>query len=140
MRSYLFSVVAFGLAVSAMVPGAASAQDTRPAALVDTISITVPGVQAMDYVRAGTRIDLGADGKLVIDYLASCIREEIVGGTVQVGAQQSAVDKGKVTARPGHGEFVSREPHMAVNKALSTWKEVVAPRKVERTGIPATGV
>jgi dihydropyrimidinase len=50
-----------------------------------------------------------------------------------------AVDKGKVTARPGHGEFVSREPHMAVNKALSTWKEVVAPRKVERTG-PATGV
>jgi dihydropyrimidinase len=51
-----------------------------------------------------------------------------------------AVDKGKVTAKPGHGEFVGREPHMAVNKALSTWKEVVAPRKVERTGIPATGV
>ena len=28
----------------------------------------------------------------------------------------------------------------AVNKALSTWKDLVAPRKVERTGIPATGV
>ena len=50
------------------------------------------------------------------------------------------VDDGKVDARPGHGEFVAREPHMAVNKALSTWKELAAPRKVERTGIPASGV
>ena len=51
-----------------------------------------------------------------------------------------AVDNGKVKAHPGHGEFVGREPGMAVNKALSTWKELVAPRKVERKGIPATGV
>ena len=51
-----------------------------------------------------------------------------------------AVNDGKVAAKPGHGKFVAREPHMAVNKALSTWKEVVAPRKVERTGIPASGV
>ena len=51
-----------------------------------------------------------------------------------------AVDNGKVKAHPGHGEFVGRDPGMAVNKALSTWKELVAPRKVERKGIPATGV
>lgn len=51
-----------------------------------------------------------------------------------------AVEESKVDARPGHGEFVARKPHMAVNKALSTWKELVAPRKVERTGIPASGV
>ena len=51
-----------------------------------------------------------------------------------------AVDQGEVKATPGHGQFVAREPNMAVNKALSTWKEVVAPRKVERTGIPASGV
>ncbi len=50
------------------------------------------------------------------------------------------VDKFKTVAKPGHGEFVAREPNMAVNKALSTWKELVAPRKVERTGIPASGV
>ncbi len=53
---------------------------------------------------------------------------------------EAAVEDGKVQATPGHGQFVAREPHMAVNKALSTWKQVVAPRKVERTGIPATGV
>ena len=27
-----------------------------------------------------------------------------------------------------------------VNRALSTWKEISAPRKVERTGIPQSGV
>ena len=47
------------------------------------------------------------------------------------------IDEGKVEAKPGHGEFVAREPNPAVNRALSKWKEVVAPRKVERSGIPA---
>ena len=42
--------------------------------------------------------------------------------------------------KAGHGEFVAREPNGAVNRALSAWKEITAPRKVERTGIPATGV
>jgi dihydropyrimidinase len=51
-----------------------------------------------------------------------------------------ALDDGKVTAKPGHGEFVRRQPNAPVNRALSKWKEIVAPRKVERTGIPATGV
>jgi len=51
-----------------------------------------------------------------------------------------AIDDGKVETKPGHGAFVAREPHQAVNRALSTWKEITAPRKVERTGIPATGV
>ncbi|RST84508.1 dihydropyrimidinase [Aquibium carbonis] len=51
-----------------------------------------------------------------------------------------AVDNGTVQAKPGHGQFVGREPFMAVSKALSTWKELVAPRKVERSGIPASGV
>lgn len=50
------------------------------------------------------------------------------------------INDGKVTTREGHGEFVSREPFQAVNRALSTWKELTAPRKVERTGIPASGV
>ena len=51
-----------------------------------------------------------------------------------------AVTEAKVDAKQGHGEFVARKPNMAVNKALSTWKELVAPRKVRRSGIPASGV
>ena len=51
-----------------------------------------------------------------------------------------AVEDGTVNHKQGHGEFVAREPFQAVNKALSTWKELTAPRKVERTGIPVSGV
>jgi dihydropyrimidinase len=51
-----------------------------------------------------------------------------------------AVTEDSVTAEQGHGQFVAREAKNPVNRALSTWKELVAPRKVERGGIPATGV
>ncbi|CDZ40570.1 dihydropyrimidinase [Neorhizobium galegae] len=51
-----------------------------------------------------------------------------------------AIEDGAVKTQEGHGQFVKREPYPAVNKALSTWKELTAPRKVERTGIPASGV
>jgi len=44
-----------------------------------------------------------------------------------------AFNKGKVTAEPGDGRFIEREPNGAVNKAVSQWKEIVAPRKVERS-------
>jgi dihydropyrimidinase len=51
-----------------------------------------------------------------------------------------AVEDGAIQPKEGHGQFVAREPFQAVNKALSKWKEITAPRKVERTGIPASGV
>ena len=50
------------------------------------------------------------------------------------------VEDGEIKTREGHGEFVRRESSGAVNKALSSWKELTAPRKVERSGIPASGV
>ncbi len=51
----------------------------------------------------------------------------------------SIVD-GDVKTKEGHGEFVAREPFHPVHTALSQWKELTAPRKVVRTGIPASGV
>ncbi|MBO6720187.1 MAG: amidohydrolase family protein, partial [Roseitalea sp.] len=51
-----------------------------------------------------------------------------------------AVHDGEVRTEEGHGEFVERPPNNPVNAALSTWKELTAPRKIERTGIPASGV
>lgn len=35
--------------------------------------------------------------------------------------------------RPGRGKFIQRRPFTAVNRALSTWKEIVAPRAVVRS-------
>ncbi|EUB96728.1 dihydropyrimidinase [Rhizobium sp. CF080] len=51
-----------------------------------------------------------------------------------------AIEDGAIKTQEGHGQFVKREPFQAVNKALSTWKELTSPRKVERSGIPASGV
>jgi dihydropyrimidinase len=51
-----------------------------------------------------------------------------------------AIEEGAIKTREGHGEFVRREPVTAVSKALSQWKDITAPRKVTRSGIPASGV
>jgi dihydropyrimidinase len=51
-----------------------------------------------------------------------------------------AIHDGEVRTQEGHGRFVAREPRPAVNRALTQWKDLTAPRPVERTGIPATGV
>jgi dihydropyrimidinase len=51
-----------------------------------------------------------------------------------------AIHDGEVRTKEGHGEFVAREPNGTVNRALSTWKELTAPRAVKRAGIPASGV
>ena len=48
-----------------------------------------------------------------------------------------AIQENEIKTRPGHGQFVGREANPPVNRALSKWKEIMAPRKVERTGIPA---
>lgn len=53
---------------------------------------------------------------------------------------QVAVTDGAMSSQEGHGEFVKRPPNGAVNRALSTWKELTAPRPVARSGIPASGV
>ncbi|KKB76355.1 dihydropyrimidinase [Devosia limi DSM 17137] len=76
----------------------------------------------------------------VIDY-------NVFEGFELTGLPRYVLSRGKVSivedeikAEPGHGQFVAREAKNPVNRALSQWKDIVAPRKVERSGIPATGV
>ena len=51
-----------------------------------------------------------------------------------------AVTDGTLTSQEGHGKFVERKAGTPTNKALSKWKDLTAPRPVQRSGIPATGV
>ena len=55
-----------------------------PVALVEEVSGAPAGVEFMDYVEAGKTIELGARGGIVLNYLNSCVRETITGGTVKV--------------------------------------------------------
>jgi dihydropyrimidinase len=109
------------------------------------------------YPKKGA-ILVGADADIVVlDPKAS--------KTISTGNQQSAIDynvfegktvtglprytlsrgnvaygDGQIRSREGDGKFVARDAFAAPAKALSTWKELTAPRKIERTGIPASGV
>lgn len=49
-------------------------------------------------------------------------------------------EDGKVIGKEGHGQFVAREARPAVNRALSAWKDLTAPRPVQRSGMSPTGV
>jgi dihydropyrimidinase len=109
------------------------------------------------YPRKGAVL-VGADADLVV-------WDPEKSKTITAGAQQSAIDynvfegkevkglprftltrghvaihDGEVRTQEGHGKFVKRAANTPTNKALSKWKELTAPRPVERTGIPASGV
>ncbi len=51
-----------------------------------------------------------------------------------------AVHDGEIRTEEGHGRFVERPANGPVNRALSQWKDLTAPRPVQRSGIPASGV
>ncbi len=101
------------------------------------------------YPRKGAILE-GADADIVVwdparsktiaaDAQASVIDYNVFEGIEVTGLPRFTLTRGRVSvtegeidARIGHGEFVRREPFPAVNRALSTWKEITAPRAVIR--------
>ncbi len=73
----------------ALVPVAAAGAE--PAAIIEEVVGPVAGVAVMDYVAAGTEIRVGPTNSVTIDYLRSCIREVVSGGTLVVGIDESQV-------------------------------------------------
>jgi dihydropyrimidinase len=109
------------------------------------------------YPRKGA-VMLGADADLVVwdpkrkktitaAKQQSAIDYNVFEGFAVEGLPRFVLSRGKVSivedeikTEQGHGKFVAREPNNPVNRALSTYKEITAPRAVQRAGIPATGV
>ena len=79
-----------------LVAAPLSARAQAPVAVVEDVNSKSAGVEFMDYVAPGKVIRLGAADTLVLGYMNSCWQESITGGTVTVGASQSAVAGGKV--------------------------------------------
>jgi hypothetical protein len=67
-----------------------------PVALVEDIKGKVERLGVMEYLLEGRTFQLGPDQTVVVDYLNSCIRETIHGGTVKIGVKQSEVGSGTV--------------------------------------------
>ena len=127
-----------------------------PNEFVAITSTNIAKIMGM-YPKKGA-VMVGADADLVV-------LDPKAGKTISAASQQSAIDynvfegktvtglprftltrgrvavtEGKLDPREGWGEFVARQPRGEVNRALSAWKDLTAPRPVERAGIPATGV
>ncbi len=68
-----------------------------PTAIIEEIGTAREDFQPMDFLDAGEKIDLKSGETLHLGYLDSCIREEIRGGTVTIGKEQSIVTGGRVT-------------------------------------------
>jgi hypothetical protein len=87
---------AVALAVLCGLPSAPPAAAADQAAIVEDLRGPPTEAAPLDYLAPGTVIHLNAQNVIVIDFLRSCTRETIHGGTVRVGALQSEVTDGRV--------------------------------------------
>lgn len=66
-------------------------------AIVEEMEPVRADVAFMDYLEEGHKIALGKQGRLVVGYLKSCLRETVTGGTVTIGSEKSTITGGKVS-------------------------------------------
>jgi hypothetical protein len=82
------------LATLCLPPAPAFAQ--APVAIVEDADGAPSEVETMSYLESGKTIDLGKNGRLVVSYLNSCVRETIHGGLVVIGREQSDTKSAQV--------------------------------------------
>jgi len=84
----------------AKVESPAEAVSHGPVAMVEGIeNAPNAGVAFLDYVYADQKIDLGANGKVVLSYFDTCLTETIVGGRVTVAPGASEVEDGQISVK-----------------------------------------
>jgi hypothetical protein len=85
------------LSVTVLLGSTTHVPAQMPSAIVESVKGQIAGAEFMDYVTPGQVIKLGANGTIVLAYLASCLRETITGGVVIVGADESRVSLGDIS-------------------------------------------
>jgi hypothetical protein len=95
MRRDRLIAVAAAMIVAAGVSHAQPRQN--PSGMVEDVKKAPgAGVEALDYVFPGQKIQLGKDGELVVSYFTSCKLDTIKGGSVTIGAAESTVQGGSL--------------------------------------------
>lgn len=120
------------LAVGGIALVAATAA-ARPTAIVEEVTVPGTGVEELEYVQAGRALNVPPGARLVLAYLASCVREEIVGGSVTVGDRESTVTGGQVTRTtpPCAGSTLALSDRQARSSGVVVFR--TTPR---RDGVP----
>lgn len=120
------------VAAAAVLASITSSAAQSPVAIVEDVKGKVAGVEFMDYVAPGKVIKLGADGAVVLSYMASCWRETIKGGVAIVGTDESKtslaeVSREKVECDNKRAQLSDRE---AAQSAATTFRSL-DPKKQE---------
>jgi hypothetical protein len=89
-------ITACAAAALIVLAGARAVAAAEPVALVEDLEGTVANLAPMDYLQSGRVLKLGGKDRLVLDYLGSCVRETVTGGTVTIGEKESRVAGGSV--------------------------------------------
>lgn len=86
----------FALAAIAAIGVASPALAEELSAIVESLDPPREDIRALDLLAAGAVIELKPGEKLVLGYLLTCAHEEITGGKVTIGSDQSTVVGGEV--------------------------------------------
>src|SRR6516225_4849848 len=131
----------FGIVLQAAAAFILTASAQSPAAVVEEIQGSVPGIAFMDYVEPGQIIRLGAHDRIMLGYLKSCWRETISGGTVTVGPEQSEVAGGDGAREGGvrrrQDDALRRARRQKRRHGVSPSAEVASGRRRPASGIHA---
>jgi hypothetical protein len=123
------------LFLTALMIGSLPASAAELAALVMAAAGVNPELARDSLVSPGQSFDLGADGKVTLAYLSSCVVERIEGGRFTVGSDQSEVTDGKVERSASDclaaGTTIETGPDAESGGAYS--RDPFAPREVKAT-------
>lgn len=116
-------ILIWATAVLLLPASLAAAQEAgkSPSAIVEVAEGTTPKLGLFDTLQEGQEIALAEGGTLTLGYFSSCIREEISGGTVTIGKQESDIAGGAVvreTVPCAGGEATLADSEAAESGAL----------------------
>jgi hypothetical protein len=134
--NYGWLIVGLAAALPVSFAGGARAAD-EPVALVEDVMGSPIGIESMDYLAAGRVLRFKGKEGAVVSYLASCVRERIVGGTATIGSEHSKVAGGMVERDkvPCDGGRLRLSTEQAAKSGVVVFR---APPKPNQSGSAAT--
>jgi hypothetical protein len=90
------SSLCFAAALTVALIGMPRAHAATDLILIESLSAPAGDLRAMDYAAPGTTVDLGTSTVVVLDHLATCTRETVTGGRLNVQSPNSQVEGGSV--------------------------------------------
>ncbi len=117
------TLAAIGLALPA---GQEASAGDAPVAIVEDTSGAVKGVAPFDLLKPGRRIELDGNTSVILSYLNSCQRENIRGGSIVIGKEQSDIDGGEVARRriPCDAAALDLTPEQANQSAIIVFRPI----------------